>query len=150
MSLCGLAEQHNLPRIVSVQNAYCLVNRVLENGLDETMHRLDVSLLAYSPLAFGLLTGKYDDLGFSATARPNKAVSQSTRAYASNAGPAPNALACSQRYNQLGPRQRHDPNTNGVGVLLHPVAGGQHHHWCDLGARNSMKTWMPGARCFDA
>jgi hypothetical protein len=40
-----------------------LVSRGLDNGLDETMHRLGVSLLAYSPLAFGLLTGKYDQSG---------------------------------------------------------------------------------------
>src|SRR3954467_9393409 len=58
-----LAEQHGLPRIASVQNVYCLVSRGLENGLDETMHRLNVGLLAYSPLAFGLLTGKYDESG---------------------------------------------------------------------------------------
>ena len=55
-----LAEQHGLPRIASVQNCYCLTNRSHENGLDETMHRLQVSLLAYSPLGYGLLTGKYD------------------------------------------------------------------------------------------
>src|SRR6266542_5260200 len=42
-----LAEEHNLPRIAAVQNVYCLLSRGLENGLDETMHRLDVSLLAY-------------------------------------------------------------------------------------------------------
>ena len=59
-----LAEQHGLPRIVSVQNPYCLTNRSYENALDETMHRLGVSLLAYSPLAFGALSGKYDSLGF--------------------------------------------------------------------------------------
>jgi aryl-alcohol dehydrogenase-like predicted oxidoreductase len=58
-----LAEQHNLPRVATVQNVYNLVSRGLENGLDETMHRLGVSLLAYSPLAFGLLTGKYDVSG---------------------------------------------------------------------------------------
>jgi aryl-alcohol dehydrogenase-like predicted oxidoreductase len=58
-----LAEQHGLPRVVSVQNAYCLLNRNHENGLDETCHRLGVGLLAYSPLAFGLLTGKYDEVG---------------------------------------------------------------------------------------
>ena len=52
-----LAEQHGLPRVATVQNAYCLLNRSVENGLDETLHRLGVSLLAYSPLAFGLLTG---------------------------------------------------------------------------------------------
>ena len=58
-----LAEQHNLPRVATVQNVYNLVSRGLENGLDETMDRLGVSLLAYSPLAFGLLTGKYDVSG---------------------------------------------------------------------------------------
>ncbi|MDR3324310.1 MAG: aldo/keto reductase [Zoogloeaceae bacterium] len=58
-----LAEAHGLPRVVSVQNPYCLLNRSYENALDETCHRLGVSLLAYSPLAFGLLTGKYDDSG---------------------------------------------------------------------------------------
>ncbi|MEG0202349.1 MAG: aldo/keto reductase, partial [Comamonas sp.] len=52
-----LAEQHGLPRVVSTQNPYCLVNRTYENGLDESCHRLGVSLLAYSPLGFGLLTG---------------------------------------------------------------------------------------------
>ncbi|MDT7521197.1 aldo/keto reductase [Rhodoferax sp. TBRC 17198] len=58
-----LAEQHGLPRIATVQNNYGLLARTVENGLDETMHRLGVSLLPYSPLAFGLLTGKYDDEG---------------------------------------------------------------------------------------
>jgi aryl-alcohol dehydrogenase-like predicted oxidoreductase len=58
-----LAEAHGLPRVATVQNPYTLVNRTVDNGLDETMHRLQVSLLAYSPLAFGLLTGKYDEGG---------------------------------------------------------------------------------------
>ena len=61
-----LAEQHGLPRIVSVQNAYSLSNRAVDNGLDETLHRHGVSLLAYSPLAFGALTGKYDAAGLDA------------------------------------------------------------------------------------
>ena len=59
-----LAEQHGLPRVASVQNPYALTSRALDNGLDETLHRLGVSLLAYSPLAFGALTGKYDATGF--------------------------------------------------------------------------------------
>lgn len=59
-----VAEQHGLPRVVSVQNPYCLVNRVVDNGLDEALYRSHVSLLAYSPLGFGLLTGKYDEVGF--------------------------------------------------------------------------------------
>jgi aryl-alcohol dehydrogenase-like predicted oxidoreductase len=56
-----LAEQHGLPRIATVQNPYALTSRAYDNGLDETMYRAGVSLLAYSPLAFGALTGKYDD-----------------------------------------------------------------------------------------
>jgi aryl-alcohol dehydrogenase-like predicted oxidoreductase len=59
-----LAEQHGLPRVASVQNPYALVNRSLDNGLDEAMFRTGVSLLAYSPLGFGTLTGKYDGPGF--------------------------------------------------------------------------------------
>ena len=55
-----LAEQHVLPRVATVQNPYCLVSRTYDNGLDETCYRLNVSMLAYSPLGFGLLTGKYD------------------------------------------------------------------------------------------
>jgi aryl-alcohol dehydrogenase-like predicted oxidoreductase len=66
-----LAEQHGLPRIASVQNCYCLTNRSHENGLDETMHRLQVSLLAYSPLGFGLLTGKYDVGGITGPSAPS-------------------------------------------------------------------------------
>jgi aryl-alcohol dehydrogenase-like predicted oxidoreductase len=58
-----VAERLGLPRIASVQNPYCLVNRSVDNGLDEALHRHRVSLLAYSPLAFGLLTGKYDAAG---------------------------------------------------------------------------------------
>ncbi len=54
-----MAEQHNLPRVVSIQNAYSLMNRTYEYGLAEACHRENVGLLAYSPLAFGHLTGKY-------------------------------------------------------------------------------------------
>jgi len=54
-----LAEQHGLPRIATIQNPYNLVNRSFEQGLDEACFRTDVSLLIYSPLAFGQLTGKY-------------------------------------------------------------------------------------------
>ncbi len=60
------ANQHSLPRVATVQNAYTLVNRLVDNGLDELMHREDVSLLAYSPLGFGTLTGKYDTAGLDA------------------------------------------------------------------------------------
>ncbi|WP_295813445.1 aldo/keto reductase [uncultured Nitratireductor sp.] len=49
------------PRVVSLQNAYNLANRTYEVNLAETCQREDVGLLAYSPLAQGYLTGKYDD-----------------------------------------------------------------------------------------
>lgn len=54
-----LAEKHDLPRIVSIQNPYNLLNRTYEIGLSEFSHREGVGLLAYSPLAFGVLSGKY-------------------------------------------------------------------------------------------
>lgn len=54
-----LAEQHGLPRCVSIQNPYSLLNRTFEVGLAEMAIREEVGLLAYSPLAFGMLTGKY-------------------------------------------------------------------------------------------
>ena len=53
------AEQAGLPRIVSIQNACNLINRLFEHGLAETCHRERIGLLAYSPLGFGTLTGKY-------------------------------------------------------------------------------------------
>lgn len=53
------AELHDLPRIATIQNPYNLLNRSFEDGLDEACYRTDVSLLVYSPLAFGQLTGKY-------------------------------------------------------------------------------------------
>ncbi|KEA63451.1 Oxidoreductase, aldo/keto reductase family [Marinobacterium lacunae] len=59
MKFLQLSELHNLPRPVSVQNPYNLLNRSLEVGLSEVMLREQVDLLAYSPMAFGVLSGKY-------------------------------------------------------------------------------------------
>ncbi|MCG2579111.1 aldo/keto reductase [Dechloromonas sp. XY25] len=59
MEFSRLAAEHGLPHIVSTQNAYNLLNRTYETSLTEVCHREQVSLLAYSPLAFGHLTGKY-------------------------------------------------------------------------------------------
>ena len=59
MHLLNLAELHNLPRCASIQNPYSLLNRTFEIGLAEISIREHVSMLAYSPLAFGLLSGKY-------------------------------------------------------------------------------------------
>jgi aryl-alcohol dehydrogenase-like predicted oxidoreductase len=54
-----LAKLHGLARPATIQNAYSLVNRTSEGDLAEACHREDVALLAYSPLAMGVLTGKY-------------------------------------------------------------------------------------------
>jgi aryl-alcohol dehydrogenase-like predicted oxidoreductase len=54
-----LARAADLPRIVSIQNPYSLLNRSFEIGLAEFAHRERVGLLAYSPLGFGVLSGKY-------------------------------------------------------------------------------------------
>ena len=61
MQYLRLAEKHDLPRIVSVQNPYNLLNRSYEIGMSEISHREELPLLAYSPLAFGALTGKYEN-----------------------------------------------------------------------------------------
>ncbi|MBX2806506.1 MAG: NADP(H)-dependent aldo-keto reductase [Hyphomicrobiales bacterium] len=55
------AEMRGLPRIVSIQNVYNLVAQNFEHGLSEIALREDVGLLAYSPLAQGYLTGKYQN-----------------------------------------------------------------------------------------
>lgn len=54
------SERLGLPRIVSIQNPYSLLNRTFELGLSEFSHRERIGLLAYSPLAFGWLSGKYE------------------------------------------------------------------------------------------
>lgn len=61
MRALHLAESQGLPRVASVQNPYNLLNRSFEVGLAEIAHRERVGLLAYSPLAFGMLSGKYLD-----------------------------------------------------------------------------------------
>lgn len=53
------AKEVGLSQVVSIQNAYHLLNRTFEAGLAETCRHEDVGLLAYSPLAFGHLSGKY-------------------------------------------------------------------------------------------
>ncbi len=60
MRFVGESERQNATRVISLQNAYNLVNRTFEVNLAEVCGREDVGLLAYSPLAQGYLTGKYD------------------------------------------------------------------------------------------
>lgn len=94
-----LAEAHGLPRVATVQNAYTLVNRLPDNGLDEMMHGQGVSLLAYSPLGFGALTGKYDAVGFTGA----QACDRMTRfeACRKQRWGRPEVLDAARRYNAL-------------------------------------------------
>jgi len=50
---------HDLPRMITIQNAYSLLNRVFEGDMAEVSLRENIGLLAYSPMAFGVLSGKY-------------------------------------------------------------------------------------------
>ncbi|MFK7900959.1 MAG: NADP(H)-dependent aldo-keto reductase [Cyclobacteriaceae bacterium] len=59
MRVIHLAEMHGLSRPISIQNPYCLLNRSYEIGLSEISLRENMPLLAYSPLGFGVLSGKY-------------------------------------------------------------------------------------------
>jgi aryl-alcohol dehydrogenase-like predicted oxidoreductase len=54
-----ISKDHNLPRMMSIQNPYNLLNRTYEVGLAEVSIREQIGLLAYSPLASGYLSGKY-------------------------------------------------------------------------------------------
>ncbi|EAQ96804.1 NADP(H)-dependent aldo-keto reductase [Congregibacter litoralis] len=59
MEYLRVSREKNLPRVQSIQNPYSLLNRSFEVGLAEMAIREKVGLLAYSPLAFGMLSGKY-------------------------------------------------------------------------------------------
>lgn len=60
MQFLNLSREYNLPRVITMQNAYSLMNRTYETALLEMCHREQISLIPYSPLAFGHLSGKYD------------------------------------------------------------------------------------------
>ena len=59
MKFLALAEHKSLPRMKTIQNPYSLLNRTFEVGNAEVAHREQLGLLAYSPMAFGVLSGKY-------------------------------------------------------------------------------------------
>ena len=94
-----VAEQHGLPRVATVQNPYALNSRTADNGLDETLYRLGVSLLAYSPLGFGALTGKYDAQGLDGADKPGRLALFD--AMKKQRWGRPEALAAARRYNAL-------------------------------------------------
>ena len=96
-----LAELHGLPRVSTVQNPYCLTNRTFDNAMDETCHRMKVSLLAYSPLAFGALTGKYDQTGFEGEGAPANARIGKYESVRKQRWGRESSLTAAKLYNQL-------------------------------------------------
>jgi len=61
MKYLQTAEQHGLPRMSTIQNSYSLIHRAYEYGMSEVSLRENIGLLVYSPLAQGILSGKYLD-----------------------------------------------------------------------------------------
>jgi aryl-alcohol dehydrogenase-like predicted oxidoreductase len=59
MQYLNASEKFGLPRVASIQNEYSLLNRLFDTDMAELSHHEDVGLLAYTPLAMGMLTGKY-------------------------------------------------------------------------------------------
>jgi aryl-alcohol dehydrogenase-like predicted oxidoreductase len=59
MKYLQTADQHNLPRMATIQNSYSLIHRAYEVGMSEISMRENIGLLVYSPLAQGVLSGKY-------------------------------------------------------------------------------------------
>jgi len=111
MTFLALAREAGLPRVVSIQNPYNLLNRTFEVGLAEIADREHVGLIAYSPLAFGVLSGKY-----ARGARPAGArISRYDRfvRYTNARG-----LAASERYVELAREFDIDPVVMAISFIL--------------------------------
>lgn len=102
MKYLQLAESQGWPRAVSIQNPYNLLNRTFEVGLAEAALREQCGLLAYSPMAFGMLSGKYEGGARPANARISL-FSRFTR-YTN-----PQAVAACSRYVALAHEHGLDP-----------------------------------------
>jgi aryl-alcohol dehydrogenase-like predicted oxidoreductase len=79
MTFLKISESKGWPRVSTIQNPYSLLNRTFEVGIAEVSIREKCGLLAYSPLAFGLLTGKYSRAGEVEKGRITKFSSASKR-----------------------------------------------------------------------
>jgi aryl-alcohol dehydrogenase-like predicted oxidoreductase len=102
MQYLSLAEKDQWPRVVSVQNPYNLLNRTYEVGMAEVSYRERVGLLAYSPLGFGVLSGKYLNGQFPEGARL-------TRWNRFGRYTSPNAERATERYVKLAREHGLDP-----------------------------------------
>ena len=104
MKFLSISEKYNLPRVVSVQNPYSLLNRSYEVGMAEISIREKCGLLAYSPLAFGMLTGKYDNGAKPDGARLTLYANMYTR-YTK-----PKGLKYSEKFNDLAKKNNLSPS----------------------------------------
>ena len=104
MEFVRIARELDLPHILSTQNAYSLLNRTFESGMAEVCYRENIGLLAYSPLAFGHLTGKYID-NPNACGRLSQWPSFGLRYEKPNVLPAVKAYVDLARRHQLAPCQ---------------------------------------------
>jgi aryl-alcohol dehydrogenase-like predicted oxidoreductase len=104
MEFLRIAREYDLPRVATVQNCYNLINRGMEFGMTEVLYRENIGLLAYSPLAFGHLTGKYID-DPQAVGRVTMFLGYAQRYKKPNVGPASAAYAALARRHGLTPTQ---------------------------------------------
>ena len=112
MAFLRAAELAGLPRVVSVQNPYSLLNRTYEIGLAEVGLREDVGLLAYSPLGMGALSGKYEG-GRAWPADARMTLFERFRRYAS-----PASLAACERYAELARANDLAPEVMALAFIL--------------------------------
>lgn len=111
MQLLRLAETHGLPRVASIQNEYSLLCRHFDLDLAEMAHHEDVGLLAFSPLAAGLLTGKYRDGAIPADSRRSRVETLGGRY-------TPQALAAVDAYHALAARHGLDPIRMAIAFVM--------------------------------
>ncbi len=104
MEFLRIAKEYDLPRIATLQNSYHLMNRSIEFGISEILYREHIGLLAYSPLAFGHLTGKYID-NPKTVGRVTQFLGYAQRYDKPNVKPAVVAYAALARANNLTPTQ---------------------------------------------
>ena len=104
MEFLRIAREYDLPRVATMQNCYNLINRGMEFGMTEVLYRENIGLLAYSPLAFGHLTGKYID-DPQAVGRVTMFLGYAQRYKKPNVGPASAAYAALARRHGLTPTQ---------------------------------------------
>ncbi|CAM6106705.1 unnamed protein product [Calypogeia fissa] len=112
-----------LPRIVTIQNAYSLLCRTFDSTLAECCHHEQVSLLAYSPLAMGLLSGKYMSAdGGSKDARLNLYKGRYAEAECRYNFSKPNLMPAVSAYIEIARKYGISPVALAIGfVLQHPL-----------------------------